>query len=129
MICLSVLYLSLSEFGLSPNGIVLRTFAYMASGFQGFFPIIHVWLKYGINSENFLYITPNLIKMGLWYIFGAILYAFKIPERFNPGKYDYYGSSHQIFHTCVVIAVMVHYQNCYRLYNWLSNIESVICSN
>lgn len=127
LICFSVLYLSLSEYGLSPAGTKLRTFSYMSSGFQGVIPISHLILKYGFKSENFLYTGPGLIVMGLWYCVGAILYAFRIPERFHVGKYDYYGSSHQIFHICVVIAIIVHYNTSYKLYNWLCNIESIIC--
>ena len=35
--------------------------------------------------------------------------ANRIPERFVPGLFDYFGSSHQIFHVHVVLAALAHY--------------------
>ncbi|KAF0291092.1 Adiponectin receptor protein [Amphibalanus amphitrite] len=47
--------------------------------------------------------------MGALYVAGALLYAFRVPERWFPGKCDIYFQSHQIFHVLVVAAAMVHY--------------------
>ncbi|EFO85245.1 hypothetical protein CRE_24680 [Caenorhabditis remanei] len=63
--------------------------------------------------------------MAFLYLLGAALYATRTPERFFPGKCDIWVStinviiqsviaqfqfqSHQLFHTCVVIAAFVHY--------------------
>jgi adiponectin receptor len=52
-----------------------------------------------------------------FYIGGAIIYSFKIPERFYPRAYDYIGSSHNLLHVCVVAAALVHYNasiNCFH---------------
>lgn len=45
---------------------------------------------------------------GAFYIGGAILYAKRIPEKFYPGTFDIVGSSHQIFHMCVIIGAYIH---------------------
>ncbi|KAK8009806.1 hypothetical protein PG989_000739 [Apiospora arundinis] len=39
---------------------------------------------------------------------GVSLYAFRIPERFVPGKFDIWGSSHQIFHLAILCAMYTH---------------------
>ena len=48
-------------------------------------------------------------KGGIAYIIGALLYVFRIPEKYKPGSYDICGSSHQIFHICIVAGVIFHY--------------------
>lgn len=45
---------------------------------------------------------------GVFYIFGAFLYGIRFPEKNHPGKYDFLGHSHQIFHILVVIAALCH---------------------
>lgn len=47
--------------------------------------------------------------MALLYLFGALLYATRTPERYFPGRCDFVGQSHQLFHVCVVVAAIVHY--------------------
>jgi len=47
---------------------------------------------------------------GAFYIVGATIYMLKIPERFKPGRFDIWGSSHQIFHICILIASWTIYQ-------------------
>jgi len=46
---------------------------------------------------------------GAIYIFGAILYILKAPEKCKPGKFNVCGQSHNLFHFCVVIACFLHY--------------------
>lgn len=46
---------------------------------------------------------------GALYILGAIIYMLKIPEKCRPHKHDFVGSSHQIFHFFIIVAVLVHY--------------------
>lgn len=32
----------------------------------------------------------------------------RVPERLRPGKFDIWGSSHQIFHVLIILAAMAH---------------------
>jgi len=52
------------------------------------------------------------------YISGAVMYATRIPERCHPGRFDHFGSSHQIFHVMVLLAAITHYFGCLRFYEW-----------
>jgi adiponectin receptor len=49
------------------------------------------------------------IAGGAAYIFGCLLYILRFPERFWPGKFDFVGSSHQIFHIMVFVGVALHH--------------------
>ncbi|KAI8887450.1 hypothetical protein K501DRAFT_268771 [Backusella circina FSU 941] len=51
----------------------------------------------------------NMKLMAGSYIIGALIYGCRIPERILPGRFNYFGASHQIFHFCVVIALFSHY--------------------
>ena len=42
------------------------------------------------------------------YALGAVIFAIKWPEKYFKHKYDIVGSSHQIFHVCVVVASVIH---------------------
>ena len=51
------------------------------------------------------------IGEGVLLLLGVLFYAKRIPEslkRFKPGTFDIWGSSHQIFHVLVVLAVVCH---------------------
>lgn len=37
-----------------------------------------------------------------------ILLQFRIPERLAPGRFDIWGSSHQIFHVAILCAMYTH---------------------
>lgn len=37
--------------------------------------------------------------------------ANRIPERLSPGRFDFLLASHQIFHICVILAALAHYQS------------------
>ena len=42
-------------------------------------------------------------------LIGALMYIKRIPEKFYPGKFDIFGSSHQFFHLFVVAGIITHY--------------------
>jgi adiponectin receptor len=62
----------------------------------------------GTFSSNLDFLVGAAI-MGALYIFGLVFWVAKIPERFNPGKFDLFFSSHQIWHTFIVAASCVWY--------------------
>ncbi|KAJ1736319.1 Adiponectin receptor protein 2 [Coemansia biformis] len=65
-------------------------------------------------------------RMSLWYVLGmcalyfvgTVAYAFKLPERFRPGKHDVLLHSHQVFHIFVVLAALLHYVGIVRALSW-----------
>lgn len=60
-----------------------------------------------------------MLLEGALYISGAAIYAARIPEKWSPGKYDLYGSSHQIFHFLVVAAAGTHLVGLVKAFDYL----------
>merc|ERR1711892_255943 len=87
-----------------------RALLFVLLGGFGFIPGYHcIALNGWENAVENLHIDGLLVK-GLTYIFGAILYGLRIPERFCPGRCDIWFQSHQIFHILVVVAALIHYK-------------------
>ncbi|KAJ3756298.1 HlyIII-domain-containing protein [Lentinula raphanica] len=92
-----------------PTHIGIRTTIFIALGFFSTIAIIHLSFVHGISVTLRDIGFQWFILSGSLYVFGAVLYANRIPERFSPGTFDYVFSSHQIFHGCVVVAAYLHY--------------------
>ena len=74
-------------------------------------------------AHNFLLINPKndfdniiIFEYAIYAIAVAIWY-FKIPECFWPGRFDYIGNSHNIFHIMIVYANYCHYLLLAKLYH------------
>ena len=66
-----------------------------------------------------LSLPPNWSKLadvGAVYFVGTVLYLTKIPERWLNGQVDYIGSSHNIFHVLILVALSLDMTDCWRLY-------------
>lgn len=48
------------------------------------------------------------MKSMIVYFGGALIYASKIPERSNPGLFDYFGGSHNIWQLAVLGGILFH---------------------
>lgn len=48
-------------------------------------------------------------KSLLVYVSGAFVYASKVPERWFPGMFDYFGGSHNLWHCAVLGGILFHY--------------------
>ncbi|CAI5444292.1 unnamed protein product [Caenorhabditis angaria] len=87
----------------------VRAAVFIAMGLSAIVPAIHLFISDGIRFMLDEAQLAWLLLMGGLYIGGAALYATRVPERCFPGKCDIWFQSHQLFHTCVVIAAFVHY--------------------
>ena len=89
-----------------------RAAVFSLLGLSGLAPAV----QYGVSPHfaeypQALYL---LAVMGTLYLFGALLFASRMPERIPllRGVVDNWGNSHQIFHVLCVAAYAVHYYNC-----------------
>ena len=84
-----------------------RALLYISAGLSTAIPCIHV-----ISSNN-LYLYPFnghlWLLGGIMYIGGAVIYALRVPERWFPYVFDYFGSSHNIFHFLTVFGAVIHF--------------------
>ena len=56
----------------------------------------------------------------LTYLFGAAVYGLRLPESAFPKRFDYIGSSHQLWHACVVLAAYQHFTVVLQLWRSMS---------
>jgi len=103
---------SLCEKFSEPDLRGLRAGVFIVFGLSGLLPSTHWVYAYG----NPFYVHPQLQLsiaclglMSITYISGAMFYALRVPERFMPGRVDYWFHSHQIFHVFVIIAALIQY--------------------
>ncbi|KAG9510127.1 Adiponectin receptor protein [Fragariocoptes setiger] len=107
----------------------VRALVFVLFGGSGGVPALHwlyihqdiIWTHVNLKT-SFL----SLLLMGALYIFGAALYACRVPERFFPGKCDYVLHSHQLFHVLVTSAAIVHYIGISKL---LEHVKSTYEAN
>ena len=82
-----------------------RIILYCSLAGYGVVPTIHwIYLNGGIHAQIVQTFAP---KVAIVYMFGLMAFFFyitKCPEKCHPGRYDYVGSSHQMWHVIVVIA-------------------------
>ncbi|ORX81252.1 HlyIII-domain-containing protein [Basidiobolus meristosporus CBS 931.73] len=115
------------KFG-TPEYRWIRTNLFLAMGLSGILPLGHaIWVNGWANAVQKLSLKW-FASMGLTYVSGALIYASRIPERWYPGRFDYWGHSHQIFHVFVVIGAMFHYIGVIKAYRW-SHLESSGCDS
>jgi len=86
-----------------------RTRIFIALGLCSILPISNLVISHGIYTVFQEMGCLWLLAAGVMYITGAVLYAYRIPERLAPGRFDYFFSSHQIFHIFVVLAALSTY--------------------
>jgi adiponectin receptor len=81
---------------------------FVAMGLSAIFPVLHSIKLYGLSHMRTSIGLDWIVLQGVLYIAGAGLYASRFPERMHPGRFDIWGSSHQIFHVLVVLAASSH---------------------
>ncbi|KAL8675942.1 MAG: hypothetical protein Q9186_007488 [Xanthomendoza sp. 1 TL-2023] len=86
----------------------LRICTFVFTGLSGLAPLIHGIKLYGIPQMNRQSGMPYYLLEGLLLIIGALFYGTRIPESIEPGRFDIWGCSHQIFHLLVVAATAMH---------------------
>jgi adiponectin receptor len=105
----------------TPKYLMFRTGIFLSLGFFGLVPVSHLVWQFGLFDPHVTVMIGPLLLMGLLYTLGAIIYATKFPERFYPGRFDVWFSSHQLWHICVVAAALVHFVNALQHYEWRWN--------
>jgi adiponectin receptor len=85
-----------------------RALMFVLMGLSAVFPVLHGIRLYGVEHLRKSIGLDWVLLEGALYITGAGIYAARIPEKWAPGKYDIWGSSHQIFHVLVVLAAASH---------------------
>ncbi|CAM1298805.1 PAQR3 (predicted) [Pycnogonum litorale] len=90
----------------SPDISRLRLIIFFLWSLSGLIPTFHwIILKNGFASDEVKHLLPNVFVMYILSGAAFFFYSTKIPERLYPGKFDFIGSSHQIWHILIVAAL------------------------
>ncbi|EIN08395.1 HlyIII-domain-containing protein [Punctularia strigosozonata HHB-11173 SS5] len=100
------------------RGARTKASVFIGLGLSGVVPSAHALAIHGAHDLWHNLGFSYLIASGALYIFGALLYANRIPERFAPGRFDYFFASHQLFHLCVVLAALAHYGGVLKAFDY-----------
>jgi adiponectin receptor len=112
----------------TPKYRPLRFAVFVLFGLYGVVPALHILLREGYTQACTAYAPWSLGAMGAVYIIGAVLYVLRIPERFSPGRFDIWASSHQLFHICVIMAALVHYDTLLSMIKYRLDVGGCINS-
>jgi len=104
----------------------IRTCLFLAMGLSGILPLFHAISLHGWHFSWHAFSLDNLLLMGTLYIIGAMIYGWRIPERWFPGKFDYWFHSHQIFHMFVLAAAVTHYRGVLQVF-WIHHTSDTVC--
>ncbi|KAF2673952.1 HlyIII-domain-containing protein [Microthyrium microscopicum] len=110
-----------------PKWKKFRALLFVAIGWYGAIPMTHMAQKWGRPKANEIIGWNLWFFEGLSYAGGAVIYAFRIPERWMPGTFDIWGASHQIFHIFAVIGAALHYQGLLKGFDYNHNPATRQC--
>lgn len=91
----------------TPKLLPYRALMFVVLGVSASLPLFYISIAGDARYINPEWLTTPYYQGGFAYIFGALLYAMRVPERYVPIKFDNFGSSHQIFHVGVVIGTVI----------------------
>ncbi|KAJ2801735.1 hypothetical protein H4R20_003559 [Coemansia guatemalensis] len=119
-VVLGILGILVSVFGHveDPRHAAWRPVIFMGISGAGLVPIVHAAVLNGYADAVDRMSLWYVVGMCALYIVGTVIYAFKIPERYRPGKHNVFLHSHQIFHVFVVLAAILHYVGIIRALTW-----------
>lgn len=99
---------------------------FVLMGLSAVFPVLHGIKLYGIEYLERSIGLDWVVLQGVLYIAGAGLYAARIPEKWAPGRFDIWGSSHQIFHVLVVAAAASHLVGLVKAFDYHHSSRAVV---
>ena len=60
------------------------------------------------------------------FLLGGAFFGLEFPQRFFPGKFDFFGQGHQMFHICIFLVVKLQFEACYDSY--VSNYNHIVAT-
>ncbi|KAJ5584497.1 uncharacterized protein N7459_004297 [Penicillium hispanicum] len=111
----------------TPRWRPFRASMFVGMGLSAIFPVLHGLQMFGFDRMRQQIGLSWLVLQGFLYILGAGIYAARVPERLQPGKFDIFGSSHQIFHVLVVCAAMAHLTGLLKAFDHRHSGTAEIC--
>ena len=107
-----------------PDKRYIRGILFFGLGASALIPFIHL-IIFEIHGEVNEYRIINKLIAVSSYLIGVLIYVMRFPECKWPGRFCYVGSSHQLWHTLIVLAIVFTYLAALDAYN--SRMKNAIC--
>lgn len=117
------IYLVAQERYTTPAYRTLRTNIFLALGLSAIFPTAHLMSMYGVATVSHTMGMYHIMLSGALYVIGALTYLARFPERLWPGRFDYIGASHQLFHVAILLAAAAHWVALRRGYTFWHTVQ------
>ncbi|KAF9330926.1 hypothetical protein BG006_006167 [Podila minutissima] len=86
---------------------MLRIMFFVSMAASTLLPIFYLFVTHGAFA-TLQWLFPLMKEIGC-YVVGVVFYANQYPERAFPGMFDHLGSSHQVWHLCVLGGVYFNF--------------------
>ncbi|KAI5618081.1 progestin and adipoQ receptor family member 4-like [Silurus asotus] len=96
----------------------LRSFGLQAL-FRAFLFFLR-WFEFATGNPESLH---HYVIMDALALMGGLVNVYRVPERFSPGRFDYWFNSHQIMHVAVVLAIIFLHWGTMEDLAWLKNYQ------
>jgi len=111
----------------TPRWKHFRTAMFLSLGISGFFPMTYAAKEFGVAQAHSQMGWGWIILEAVFYISGALVYASQYPEKAWPGSYDFFGSSHQVFHVLVLLGAIAHFTGIVQAFTYNHNPITRMC--
>ncbi|RSH94877.1 hypothetical protein EHS25_004683 [Saitozyma podzolica] len=78
-------------------------------------PMAQLFYEHGWDRAS-EFVSPFGLSI-ITYVAGLLFYGFHFPECIWPGRFDHLGASHQLWHTAIVGAILLHYRAVFVAHN------------
>uniref|UniRef100_A0A7S3CPH7 Uncharacterized protein n=1 Tax=Strombidium rassoulzadegani TaxID=1082188 RepID=A0A7S3CPH7_9SPIT len=94
----------------------LRGYLFLVTGLSSIIPVLHIIFMIDADYLYHFHLTPWIIG-GAFYVIGVFFYITQWPECRCKNTFDIFGSSHQIFHVCIILAALTHYYGSVQVFH------------
>ena len=97
-----------------------RIYVFIFMVLFGIIPACHwIYLHGGFGNAFVQNFVPKIFLMYFTTGLAFFFYASKIPEKYYPGVFDYFGSSHQLWHVFILLAFIWWYLSSFELIKYV----------
>ena len=105
-----------------------RVLMFISLALCGVLALLHAMVAHDYSPRTVALLT-GVSEMGAMYLFGVLLYIMHVPESLVPRRWsfvtDIWGSSHQLWHACVLAAACKHFHTVLALWHATAHLPVV----
>jgi predicted membrane channel-forming protein YqfA (hemolysin III family) len=88
-------------------------------------PLVLLYFSNNKDSEFIVDFKTHGLHITL-FLLGGAFFGLDFPQRFFPGKFDFFGQGHNLFHICIFLVEKFQFKACYNSY--LANYDHIVAT-